>query len=188
MSSIIAILDACVLIPAALRDILLRATERKLYQARWTEEILEEMRRNLISDLHLESHKAQRLVDHIRTNLPQSLILEDYQPLILQMRNDPKDRHVLAAAVATGAAYIITFNLRDFSASSLAPYHIQAIAPDAFLCQLFTNAPAKLTQIIQDQAKAQRKPTTTVARVLQNLALHAPKFVRLVAAHMNATP
>jgi hypothetical protein len=43
MASTIAVLDACVLITAALCDTLLRATERKLYQARWTDEILEEV-------------------------------------------------------------------------------------------------------------------------------------------------
>jgi len=80
MASTIAVLDARVLIPVALRDTLLRATERKLFQARWTNEILEEVRRNLITDLHLEPDKAQRLVDHIRTNLPQNLTLEDYHP------------------------------------------------------------------------------------------------------------
>jgi len=104
------------------------------------------------------------------------------------MRNDPKDRHVLAAAVATGAEYIVTFNLRDFPDVALSPHHVQAIAPDAFLCQLLDVAPDILAQIIEDQAKAQRKPATTVARVLQNLAMHVPEFVCLVTAHINATP
>ena len=82
----------------------------------------------------------------------------------------------------------MTLNLRDFPDAVVSAHHLQAIAPDAFLCQLFNNASGILTQIIQDQAKAQRKPTTTVAQVLQNLAVQTPEFARLVTAHLNAKP
>jgi hypothetical protein len=104
------------------------------------------------------------------------------------MRNDPKDRHILAAAVATGAQYIVTLNLRDFPDAVVSTHHLQAIAPDAFLCQLFNKASDVLTQLIQDQTKAQSKPTTTVAQVLQNLALQVPEFARLITAHLNTKP
>lgn len=46
-------LDASVLFPAALRDRLLRAARRGLFRPLWTEEILEEVRRNLVRDLGL---------------------------------------------------------------------------------------------------------------------------------------
>lgn len=40
-----AVLDACVLYPASLRDTLLRVAEAGIYQPRWTERILDEVRR-----------------------------------------------------------------------------------------------------------------------------------------------
>jgi hypothetical protein len=49
-------------------------------------------------------------------------MVADYETLAPQMTNHPKDRHVLAAAVACRADYLVAFNLRDFvSASSEVP-------------------------------------------------------------------
>jgi hypothetical protein len=49
----------------------------------------------------------------MRKFFPQALVY-GYQPLISQMDNHPKDRHVLAAALACKSDYLVTFNLRDF--------------------------------------------------------------------------
>ena len=51
MSSFMVVLDACVLVPAPLRDTLLRAASVGLYRMQWTDDILEEARRNLISEI-----------------------------------------------------------------------------------------------------------------------------------------
>lgn len=103
MSSFGAILDANVLIKARPRDTLLRAAEKNLYRPYWTEEILEEVRRNLAAMLMKRGHThaaaaAQHLIDELRAQFPEALV-EGYEALTLSMTNDPKDRHVLAAAV-----------------------------------------------------------------------------------------
>ena len=41
-------------------------------------------------------------------------IIENYEHLVAEMKNHPKDRHVLAVAVASNADYVVTFNLKDF--------------------------------------------------------------------------
>jgi len=51
MLSLTAVLDACVLFPASLRDTLLRAANADLYGMRLTDEILEEVSRNLIKEV-----------------------------------------------------------------------------------------------------------------------------------------
>jgi hypothetical protein len=43
----VAVYDACVLYPSALRDLLIRIAQAGLVQAKWTEEILDEVFRNL---------------------------------------------------------------------------------------------------------------------------------------------
>ena len=50
MSSFSVVMDANVLVPAALCDFLLRAAT-DMYRLIWTEDILEEVRRTLINDL-----------------------------------------------------------------------------------------------------------------------------------------
>ena len=45
------VLDACVLVPASLRDTLLRCAERRMYLPRWSNEILDELRRTLLVKL-----------------------------------------------------------------------------------------------------------------------------------------
>jgi hypothetical protein len=49
MSSFVAVLDACVLYPAPLRDLLLRLALTDLFRARWTDRIHDEWIRSLLS-------------------------------------------------------------------------------------------------------------------------------------------
>jgi hypothetical protein len=88
------------------------------------------------------------------------------------MVNDPKDRHVLAAAVMIDAEYIVTANLRDFPAYALEPYAIDALHPDDFLCDLLDAEPERLVEVIIKQAEATGKagrPKLTVDDVLDGL-------------------
>jgi len=60
-----------------------------------------------------------------------------YEHLLPAMDNDPKDQHVLAAAVHARAEVILTFNLRDFLDEALAPWGIEAQHPQAYLETLY---------------------------------------------------
>ncbi len=102
----VVVLDACVLIPASLRDTLLRAAQTDLYRVQLTEEILEEVCRNLIKK-GMPEDKAHRLISTIREKFDDAFITH-HRPLIASMPNNEKDRHVLAAAVACRARIIVT--------------------------------------------------------------------------------
>lgn len=52
-----------------------------------------------------------------------------------QMTNDPKDRHVLAAAVAVSATVVITSNKKDFTRRDTAPWGVRALTADEFLLE-----------------------------------------------------
>lgn len=60
----------------------------------------------------------------------------NYQHLIAVMKNHPKDRHVLAAALASSADCVVTFNVKDFVPLSADVRKIAVIGPSAFLKQL----------------------------------------------------
>ncbi|MGY4844783.1 hypothetical protein ACW9PK_08500 [Kocuria sp. MNB10] len=63
----------------------------------------------------------------------QAALVENYESLVPAMTNDPKDRHVLAAAVRSRAELIVTSNQKDFPATALKPYDVAVRSPDDFL-------------------------------------------------------
>jgi predicted nucleic acid-binding protein len=107
------VLDANVLFPFSLRDTLLRAAAAGYYQVCWSEEILEEARRNLVGRGTITEEQAHRLLYVMRRAFPEAMV-SGHEPLTEAMPNDPKDRHVAAAAVRAAAQVIVTFNLKDF--------------------------------------------------------------------------
>lgn len=92
------VLDANVLYPFTLRDTLLRAAAAELFQPHWSDEILEEAMRNLISDGVVTDAQAARLRQAMNEAFPEALV-HDYAPLVDGLTNDVKDRHVVAATV-----------------------------------------------------------------------------------------
>lgn len=167
---IVAVLDACVLVPSVLADTLLRCAEQDLYRPLWTRAILDEVRRNLPPSVL--GVKAERRIEVMREHFPEAMV-SGHEHLIAEMTNDPKDRHVLAAAVAADAEMIVTANLRDFPDRALTPYAIEALHPDDFLCMLLDDAPERIADIVAQQAEATGRggrPRLSVDDVLSGLA------------------
>jgi predicted nucleic acid-binding protein len=179
------VLDACVLIPASLRDTLLRAASENLYRLQCTNDILEEVRRNRVKQGASEAN-AQKLIDAIKASFPEAFVTQ-YDQFIPIMPINQKDRHVLAAAVASHAQVIVTQNLKDFPSSLLGFFEVEAQSPDDFLVNLFYLAPERMLQIMIMQARELRKPAKTVFEVLEILKQHAPYFVKLVLQDLSDT-
>ena len=103
-----AVLDACVLIPMPLADTLLRMAEApRLYLPKWSQAIMDEVTRNLVKKWNMEPEKARRREEELQRHFPEAWV-EGFEPLINVMTNDPKDRHVLAAAVRSHSELIVT--------------------------------------------------------------------------------
>jgi predicted nucleic acid-binding protein len=154
------VLDACILFDAALRDTLLRAAEAGLFEFRWSDAILDEVRLSLIRSGRTVAERAERLIAAIRAAFPEGRI-DDFEPLIDRMPNHEDDRHVLAAAVVADARLIVTNNLRHYPAGVLRPLRVEAISPDVFLTALFDRWPETMTRIVARQAAVLRAPTLT---------------------------
>jgi predicted nucleic acid-binding protein len=177
MSSFGVVLDACALFPNSLRDTLLRASRANLYRLQLTDDLLEEMRRNLVKK-RISEQKAQALVELIKSEFAESFITHHHL-LIGSMPVNEKDRHVLAAAVATNAQVIVTQNLKHFPPRLLEPFGVEAQSPDEFLVHLFYFDPERVLQVLHVQAETLRKPPKTVEELLDTLMTHAPRFVSL---------
>ena len=179
MSSFVVLVDACTVFSSPVRDTLFRAAEHGLFRLRLTDEIMEEVRRSLISKKGLKGEAAQYLVDKVKTSFPDAFVTH-FESLIPAMLNHEDDRHVLAAAVKCGAQVIVTQNLRHFPSRALLPFEIEAQSPDDFLVHLFYLDPESMVQIVKVQAGALRKPPKTVLEMLRELEKQAPNFVGLV--------
>jgi predicted nucleic acid-binding protein len=162
------VLDTCVLYPAHLRDTLLRLAERGLYRALWSAEIVDELRRNLIDD-GFPSGSVHHLLAEMGAAFPDAEV-SGYRSLVDGMTCDEKDRHVLAAAVRADAGAIVTFNVRDFPASSVEAFEIEVIDPDTFLLDQLDLAPSAVTDELSQQAAANRRQPTTLPGLLDALA------------------
>jgi len=116
-----AIVDACVLVGVAKRNLLLSLAGAELFRARWSDEILEETRlaltRLFSSRIGIDEPgpRADAAIAAMMTAFPESAVT-DYEKTrdtrdTLSCLPDAKDHHVLAAAIHCKASVIVTDNL-----------------------------------------------------------------------------
>jgi hypothetical protein len=98
------------------------------------------------------------------------------------MTNDPKDRHVLAAAVASGAQAVVTLNLKDFPIEACEPLAIEPLHPDAFLLDLYA-LDAPRVAAVERQAAVLRRPRISLHALLDRLAVTVPNFAAALRRH-----
>lgn len=166
----VVLLDACVLYPAPLRDLLLSLAASDLFAAKWTDAIHDEWTRSVLKYRPEIEEAISRTRDAMDRAVPDCKV-ENYEDLVDGLElPDPDDRHVLAAAIKCGAQAIVTFNLKDFPADILAKYGIEALHPDAFVeLQLSLNQ-GKVLNAVKQQRSRLRNPPKTAAELLETFS------------------
>ena len=162
-----AFLDASVLYPASLRNLLMRLTIDDLYQARWSAHVHEEWIRSVARDKpHLSIMQLRAVRDAMDAHAADTLVT-GYEHLIPSLvLPDPDDRHVLAAAMMGEASVIVTCNLRDFPEDVLDPHNIEAQHPDEFIHGLLNVDPAAVIDAITRQQQRLKSPPVAMADLL----------------------
>jgi len=168
--SFVVVYDACVLYPSTLRDLLIRIAQTDLVQAKWTDRILDEVFDNIEKNRpDLDPDRLLR-TRSLMTAAIADVLVTDYQPLIGAVDlPDPDDRHVLAAAVKSGAQAIVTANLKDFPRAKLEKWRVQAVAPDAFVRAQIDLDRDLVYAAVTRIADSLRHPPGTIADVLARL-------------------
>jgi predicted nucleic acid-binding protein len=168
-----AVLDANVLYSAMLRDLFMRLAVGLVFQPKWTDRIHTEWMENVLKnrpDLTREPlERTRRLMDQWGGDWEVPV----YETLIpLLSLPDSNDRHVLAAAIVAQAPVIVTFNLSDFPETTLAPFGIRALHPDAFLVELLEAVPDAFVAALRGHRSALKNPSCTpkeyLARFVDN--------------------
>lgn len=141
-----------------------------LYRAKWTYMIHDEWIRNLLKnrpDLTKENLERTRdLMDaHVR-----DCLVTGFQDLIEAITlPDAGDRHVVAAAIRSGAGVIVTFNLKHYPESAIARYGIEAQHPDEFLGYQLDLASNLVCAAAKRHRANLKKPPKTVEEYLATL-------------------
>lgn len=169
------VLDACVLIPIPLCDVLLQLADAELFQPLWSAELVDEVERNLVGKFGLTATRAAKRASAMTTAFPHARV-EGYETLVPQMTNHPKDRHVLATAVRAGAGLIVTANLKDFPEAALAPYEIEAMHPGVFLLDLLDLDPELTWAALDRQRASYLNPPMTMPDFAVRLSRTVPHF------------
>ncbi|MEV0784939.1 PIN domain-containing protein [Streptomyces sp. NPDC050423] len=146
---------------------MLKLAEAGLYEPLRSADILEELRRNVAEKV--SAGRAKGLVEAMAGAFPDSLVT-DYAKLVSAMTNDPKDRHVPAAAVRAQAHAVVTLNVRDFPAGTAEPYEIEVLGPDDFLLDLLDLTPVDVFAVLRTRAQSYRREPRDVHGLLDRLA------------------
>lgn len=178
----VAVLDACVLYPAALRDVLLRCAEAGLFQPRWSQQLLDELGTALARNRpDIPAARVRRLIGLMQDAFPEARVTRVADVAIALP--DSGDLHVVASAVACSADFIVTNNTKHFPEPVVGQVtSARVVSADAFLLGLLSRSQAVVLHAIYSSAAALRHPPMSEARLLELLATQVPDLVSAVRA------
>jgi hypothetical protein len=182
-SAFTAFYDANVLYPAPLRDFLMHLALTGVYRARWSAQVHDEWKRNLLLNRpELTCEQLNRTSSLMDRAVPGCLVT-DYEALIEGLHlPDIDDRHVLAAAIKCNASVIVTFNLKDFPKSALEAFDIEPLHPDDFVADLWDIDQAAVLEAAQRQRASLKNPPHSARQYLDKLLQQKlPETVKLLS-------
>ncbi len=145
-----ACLDACVLFPTVLREVLIGTAGLGLYDPLWSERILKEWARATVK-LGAEAElQARGEVAVLKAQFPKASVRPRDGDLARLHLPDENDIHVLAAAIKGSADVLVTLNAKDFPRQQLAVEGIKRMSPDEFLMGLWMETPAAVEEVVRD--------------------------------------
>lgn len=177
----VALLDASVLHPWVVCDVLLRLAERGLYRPAWSGQILDELVDSLTERRPEHAEPFRRRREQMEAAFAEAMTSRPERfASVVPNEVDEGDRHVVAAALAARADVIVTNNVRHFAPDRLAESGLLVQTADEFLVHQWWLDPPGVHGLLAEMADATRRPPLTVEQVLDSLARSAPEFVALV--------
>lgn len=178
-----AVLDACVLVPVSLCDLLLRlAEEPAMYRPLWSEQILKEMTKAMKTKLHRSAEEVAWRRDQMDAAFPEAMVPVPCELLrAVECIPDADDRHVLAAAIMAHANTIVTQNTKHFPKDCLEKFGVLCQTADDFLIHQYHLCPQLVLDKLDDQGAGISQDREYV---IASLKIAAPEFSRLVELHV----
>lgn len=142
-----ATLDACVLYPPVMREMLLGAADARLFQPVWSARIVEEWLRATRKLGPVAETQARAEAAAMLARFEQAMILPAPGLEGRLHLPDDNDIHVLATAISSGSDAIVTLNASDFPRGVLAGEGLERRDPDGFLWELASHHPQAMRSI-----------------------------------------
>jgi len=143
------LLDACVLYPTVMREVLLGVAKKGLFTPLWSERILEEWAR-AARKIGPEGEPQARLeIASLLAQFPNAKV-HGFQGLEGRLYlPDENDIHVLAAAIHGHADAIVTVNRSDFPQNILGEEGLVRREPDGLLWELWSEHPDAVSDAVE---------------------------------------
>lgn len=167
-----ALVDACSLAGVLKRNLLLSLAEADFFRLRWSASILDETQRAIERILETKSAPdAAVQAARARANMERAFaeaMVDDFDALLRTcgVLPDPHDAHVLAAALKTQAAMIVTENLKHFPRTILEPLNLEAKAADAFIADTISLDVGRGVAAIRTMRLRLKSPAITADELL----------------------
>lgn len=142
------LIDANVLFPTVLREIVLGCASEGLFRPLWSSVLLEEWALAARKKGPEIEATARGEIAVLRAQWPRAQVEPRAGDVSRLWLPDPNDVHVLAAAIAGSADLILTLNARDFPRGLLAEEGLERQAPDDFLMDLWVERPEEVERAV----------------------------------------
>ncbi len=144
------LIDACVLYPTVMREILLGVADAGLFTPLWSTRILEEWARAAARLGDGQEDVARGEIALLRAKWPDGEISYSSDLEASLQLPDKNDRHVLAAAISGQADILLTANLKDFPTRILTGHGVVRRDPDGFLREIFDENQQVVGRVAKD--------------------------------------
>ena len=179
------VLDACVLFPTVLREILIGTAATGAFSPLWSARILEEWARATRRLPAGAEAVARAEIAILRAEWPDAEIAPLPELVETLSLPDADDRHVLAAAIAGGADALMTLNRRDFPTRTLARHGVLLREPDGLLAELHAEGVdlAAVVARVRERAEAASGREQALRPLLKRAGL--PRLAKALATGGN---
>ena len=182
MRGLRAFLDANVIVDAQVRDFFFTAGELGLLEIRWSEEVLEEVKRALITRLLVAPQNVARLLEVMTIAFPHALVAEFADESTLNLP-DQDDIHVLAAAIGAECDLLVTQNIRDFPDDRIPPgAELAIVTADEAILELATTFPTSMPVLVERVVGRLSNPPVSILQYVQRLEARAPLGAAMTGA------
>lgn len=181
-ASIRVVLDACVLVPPVLREVVLAVAGQEMFEPLWSARLTQEWASAAGKGGPVQRLLAEAEAARLALRWPGALVAPGPFVAVAPEMPDPDDLHLLETAVTGGAGLILTLNLRDFPARALIRFGLQALDPDRFLHRLWQahgNLVAQAAETVRQEASRLSGTEVPIRPLLKRAGL--PRLAKALA-------